>query len=434
MPRQFPEIALPAIPSTSGAAEKYDIIVITPLFGGGVKAGVNDAAMPIRAASIRGQLRFWWRATRGAEYETFKEMLKAENAIWGATDTPSAVGARVRITNNGKSQRCAEFPPDKNFPKFVAEYPAYALFPFQGKKSREKGIEQQPAAGTRDIQFTLSLTYPQNWEYDYTREVETALWAWINFGGLGARTRRGCGVLFCAELAPKGADKIKEWFVGALEKYRIKFASAPRGWLTLSDKLLIKKSSTPMRCWDETIRTYQQFRQGRDLGRNPPATDSRSPAGRSRWTEPDAIRRITGQHNSKHFSSITGNENVFPRAEFGLPIIFHFQGGGDPQDTDLRPLIDGKPQDRMGSPLILKPLMLDDGKNTTISIALLMTAPELKEVVLLKTRDENKSYPVRSPAAANYDKSPLKNREPNGSALTGFLKFLTENNYTEVAR
>jgi len=33
--------------------------LITPLFGGGVKAGVNDPITPIRASGIRGQLRFY---------------------------------------------------------------------------------------------------------------------------------------------------------------------------------------------------------------------------------------------------------------------------------------------------------------------------------------------------------------------------------------
>lgn len=44
----------------------YTIEVITPLFGGGVEVGVNDPVTLICPSSIRGLLRFWWRATLGA--------------------------------------------------------------------------------------------------------------------------------------------------------------------------------------------------------------------------------------------------------------------------------------------------------------------------------------------------------------------------------
>lgn len=38
--------------------------LITPMYGGGVKAGRVDCKMPIRASALRGQLRFWWRLLR----------------------------------------------------------------------------------------------------------------------------------------------------------------------------------------------------------------------------------------------------------------------------------------------------------------------------------------------------------------------------------
>ncbi|MEJ2046041.1 MAG: type III-B CRISPR module RAMP protein Cmr1 [Reinekea sp.] len=43
--------------------QTYECELVTPLYGGGIEAGVIDEEMPIRASSIRGQLRFWWRIT-----------------------------------------------------------------------------------------------------------------------------------------------------------------------------------------------------------------------------------------------------------------------------------------------------------------------------------------------------------------------------------
>ena len=42
--------------------------LITPLYGGGVEAGKTDSVTPIRGTEIRGQLRFWWRAMRGGQF------------------------------------------------------------------------------------------------------------------------------------------------------------------------------------------------------------------------------------------------------------------------------------------------------------------------------------------------------------------------------
>ena len=60
----------------------------------------------------------------------------------------------------------------------------YILFPY-----RENGNK-----GRNDITFTLQIIAPKE---IFKKEVIPALTAWINFGGIGARTRRGCGSLYC---------------------------------------------------------------------------------------------------------------------------------------------------------------------------------------------------------------------------------------------
>ncbi|MDR1491131.1 MAG: type III-B CRISPR module RAMP protein Cmr1 [Planctomycetaceae bacterium] len=398
----------------------YDIKVVTPMFGGGVVAGENDPSMLIRATSIRGHLRFWWRATRGT---TYPEMREAENKIWGSTEISSKVGVRVNITNSGS--------------KFVENHPAYALFPFQGKKEHGK-IKEEPKSGTVNIEFQLQLSYPETLQLkigntdkiiQVNNEVEAAVWAWVNFGGIGARTRRGCGTLFCKVFAPENQNKICEWFKNHLQKYGVQ--QKIEDWLTLSQYMYIGDQMTkpmiimtkPMIIWDQVISVYRNFRQGKNIGRNEPAKGSRSPAGRSRWTEPDAIRRITKTENNQHRQSITGNVNVFPRAEFGLPIIFHFQGSGEPNDTELCPFVNGNRKERMGSPLILKPLILAD--DNVVPCVLCMNGKQIDKVELNKSGSKSQ-FRVCSPQAANYNASPLKNRSTNGSALEAFKKYLTE--------
>src|SRR5262249_52878064 len=77
--------------------ETYTITVMTPLFGGGVDAGINDPVTLIRPSSIRGHLRFWWRATRGARCNSVKELRQREGEIWGTPDNPSVIIIQVKI-------------------------------------------------------------------------------------------------------------------------------------------------------------------------------------------------------------------------------------------------------------------------------------------------------------------------------------------------
>ena len=82
----------------------YTIDVITPpLFGGGYEAGKVDPDMPIRASSIRGHLRFWWRATRGAKFDTVEELRQREGEIWGSMENPSPVVVEVDIVSRGNT-------------------------------------------------------------------------------------------------------------------------------------------------------------------------------------------------------------------------------------------------------------------------------------------------------------------------------------------
>src|SRR5262249_55569791 len=77
-----------AIPVLSKKTRTYSLM--TPLFGGGVDAGVPDLQRLITGKSVRGQLRFWWRAIRGgfgSDEAGLAAMKKKEAELWGAPST-----------------------------------------------------------------------------------------------------------------------------------------------------------------------------------------------------------------------------------------------------------------------------------------------------------------------------------------------------------
>jgi len=112
------------------------------------------------------------------------------------------------------------------------------------------------------------------------------------------------------------------------------------------------------------IGRLKKFRQTRNPGSQP------NRPGRSQWPEPDAIRRLTGHRASLH-ASVLSNLDRFPRAAFGLPIIFHFKDKdrGDPPDTTLK----GTESERLASPLILRPIAC--AGNQAVGLALILEAP-----------------------------------------------------------
>lgn len=189
-----------------------------------------------------------------------------------------------------------------------------------------------------------------------------------------------------------------------------------------------------MIAWDRVINRFRHFRQGEEFGRNRGQYPNRP--GRSRYSEPETIRRVTRQRLSRHDRLGNIPDDAFPRAEFGLPIVFHFQEQGDPPDTVLYPDNDtnGKKRERMASPLILKPLALQNGK--AVPIILRLQAPALTGVEL-RRGDAPLKLPattvIRDPRLASYPNSPLA-ASPNGSAVEAFLAFARAEGFTEVPR
>ena len=101
----------------------------------------------------------------------------------------------------------------------------------------------------------------------------------------------------------------------------------------------------------EAVKVYQNFRQGVNFARNKGQLQNRP--GRSRYPEADTLREMT----SRFGHSVSHPVRGFPRADLGLPIIFHFQGHGEPADQTLQGRETG--QQRFASPVIAKAAVVD---------------------------------------------------------------------------
>ena len=351
----------PAFHREAGASQTLKIQITTAYYGGGVEGGVSDPLTPFRAPSIRGHLRWWWRATKGADAKDFRQLLERESAIWGATDRASRVIVEVLNGRLGTSMPAIK---EQNGRREF-EQPAYALFPAQSDVVRN--IHKR---GT----FELRISYPA----DIAADVETALRYWIAFGGIGARTRRGLGALYCE--SHKGLTNcFQPGDLGDNPKVR--------PWATLKGaRLIVGQPTTWEQAWNLSIEVLKNFRQQRNKGSQP------NRPGRSLWPEPDAIRRLRHKSEPRHAQPLT-KIDIFPRGTLGLPVIFHFKDRGDPLDNTLQ--LDGD-SDRMASPIILKPVALDGQKAVPVCLAL--QAPEPKSFVL-----RQKDAPDLTVSPGDYD-------------------------------
>src|SRR5688500_18860148 len=94
MPRAVPPPPprLDRLPPRADPLVEVELRVVTPLFGGGVEAGEVDPLVLVRGASVRGQLRVWWRACNAHRYAWAARLFDDEARLWGAAAVEPAPG------------------------------------------------------------------------------------------------------------------------------------------------------------------------------------------------------------------------------------------------------------------------------------------------------------------------------------------------------
>ena len=383
---------------TPGARENLTVQcqLVTPMYGGGVRAGEVDRVLPIRTSGIRGQLRFWWRLLYGGDRDP-ADVFKDERAIWGGI---SAIGpsqaSQVAIRTDCKSVDDRQLIDAKH-----PDVPNYGLI---DHNEPTKLLKQGYA-------FEVALAFrPGLCDKKRNQVVEALRW-WASFSGLGARTRRGFGAVNCAGVEPVTANDVE----------------GRQGRMVVGGG----SYSHALAAWRSAIALLWSFRQEPGIGRGEGGGGNRP--GRSHWPEADTIRRIAGRSAHEPQHPVDG---VYPRAAFGLPIVFHFKDSGDPSDTleaaDLR----DRARDRMASPLILRPYF--DGEAYR-SMALLLPGWEQRlsvDVALKQRRKAARAWPKldeedkRKQMAAQI--KPMKGR--GNDVLSAFMSYFEEHQTEPLPR
>lgn len=392
---------LPELKRGELVSKSYRFELITPMFGGDVKSFEINERTPVRSQSIKGQLRFWWRTMQGETDK--KKLLEKETDIWGGSLAGNKCQSKVKISVTDFKNLAVspiEKGYDKNGKPRRIDSPLlapYVLFP---------ALTIQNAMLLSKATFTLTVTCPQN----IADDVKNTIALWTLFGGVGGRTRRGCGSVYSEEvLSEVGIATIADVKnlvskIGAGSSEELPYARIKGA------KLFFSKANGSIR---ELQKKYGDYRQDRKPA--PPGTNH---PGRSYWPEPDAIRRILRRNAPLHEPEHPDG-NWFPRAAFGLPVMTHYNtfenGRGDPEGTiKLEPAdkIGGRNAERWPSPYFIKQLKL---KNELFNVMFVLNQKFPTDLALnkesLNEKLHNKEYqPANTKGKMMNTHNPLNGR------------------------
>lgn len=168
-----------------------DLELLTPAFIGGAEARIVDKYMPLRPSTVRGMLRFWFRAgaaallwprdsSRDAHKRAVDALREAETALFGDTERASPVV--VLAPEGGKIERIS--PPDP------AEHPGVRYLGYGLFDDRNIIPEALVTPPGHSLKLTLGLRRALAGAPEL---LGATAWLWTALGGIGARSRRGFG-------------------------------------------------------------------------------------------------------------------------------------------------------------------------------------------------------------------------------------------------
>lgn len=157
-------------------------------------SGADQGKAELRAPSIKGLLRYWWRAIQAEP--NIDNLKKREGEIFGSSDEKKGGGSSfsIRLTHNSLPTTKEKFPKQnimvtskgKTFPVNVLEYLAYGTYEYK-KGEGNVFLREWIRPSTK---FNIEMTI---FKETFIEEVIKAMYAFSIFGGIGSRSRNGFG-------------------------------------------------------------------------------------------------------------------------------------------------------------------------------------------------------------------------------------------------
>lgn len=349
---------------------------VTPLFLG----GADPRGQPeLRAASVRGALRFWLRALVGGVIgdRNLDPLREAETQVFGDTESGSPIVVRIRhgpLKTESFSKIAGWDNAARNYRKLGV---AYLLF-----AARRTRTEPERNAISAGCSFELML-HPRAGVKDAARDDAlrkgcVALWLLTHLGGIGSRSRRGGGNMQVANVQGQLPSDLPDLQVRAesTQQLRDELANGLKQLRTListgSPTATISPTPNfdvlhPNACRIVVLnRTWNTWDQALDE------------VGHQLQTFRNC--RPPDYQNVKDV--LTGTSHTLQRVEraaFGLPMVFYYRSLKGQQG-----ILEGSAHDRRASPLFIRVMRLANGQHTVVMTVFKAALLEGSEGLVLK--------------------------------------------------
>lgn len=340
----------------------FTLQVQTPLFSGD-DPNLATTDTPVRVPSIRGALRFWLRAVAAGHGVTSLDQLWAvERDVFGSTNLPSPI--RLRIDRVPTAVEAGRTPnPDWTGGKGRRDFHGAQYLLGQGLWHFRNGLTRPHVAPNARFDLRVRLSPDER----TNRRFLLAMWAWLTWGGLGARTRRGFGRLRCTAVDGRLPEPFTQHLTAVpsedswqtlagdvipAELRRPDHLGWPN-WVESSEETALPKFPALCPAWWGAAQVAQPHR---DFG------EAMNLAGR-RWrnfrSNSDLSRTPTqDDHSPEWIHAVTSTDRRYPTAALGLPIGYYSTKSST--KAEVNP-VRGTDVLRRASPVWIMPVRLPDG-------------------------------------------------------------------------
>lgn len=173
---------------------KANYRIVTPMFIG----DANQKATGISPASVKGALRFWWRALswgrirseEPSDTEALQKLHSEEGALFGTSaDEGKAAAFTLRVdTSSLRFRRVKDWPKGGND---SSSYLGIGLW--KSGKAQAGNLQPHREYIQENQSFSVTLNFRERPSSSTKEQIKNALLAWGLMGGLGSRSRRAFG-------------------------------------------------------------------------------------------------------------------------------------------------------------------------------------------------------------------------------------------------